>query len=100
MATVKDGPRWTRLRHAGRVVGSSDWVIDLDIKGFFDNIPQERIPEAVAHHTDLGWVLLYVKRWLGAPVQQADGSVVERDKGTPQGAPVAPPTQVATSSSR
>jgi RNA-directed DNA polymerase len=68
----------------------SDWVIDLDIKGFFDNLPQDRILAAVAHHTDLKWVLLYVQRWLAAPVQQQDGSLVGRDKGTPQGAPISP----------
>lgn len=68
----------------------SDWVIDLDIKGFFDNVPWDRILAAVAHHTDLKWVLLYVERWLAAPAQRPDGSVVERDKGTPQGAPISP----------
>lgn len=68
----------------------SDWVIDLDIKGFFDNVPRDRMLEAVAHHTDLKWVLLYVQRWLAAPAQQRDGSVVERDRGTPQGAPISP----------
>ncbi|MQB02037.1 MAG: group II intron reverse transcriptase/maturase [Actinobacteria bacterium] len=68
----------------------SDWVIDLDIKGFFDNVPWEQILSAVAHHTDLTWVRLYVQRWLAAPAQRPDGSVVERVKGTPQGAPVSP----------
>jgi len=68
----------------------SDWVIDLDIKGFFDNVPWQQILAAVAHHTDLRWVLMYVERWLAAPVQHPDGSVVERAKGTPQGAPVSP----------
>ncbi len=68
----------------------SSWVIDLDIKGFFDNIPHDRILAAVAHHTDLKWVLLYVQRWLAAPVQQQDGSVARRGKGTPQGAPISP----------
>ena len=68
----------------------SSWVIDLDIKGFFDNIPHDRILAAVAHHTDLKWVLLYVQRWLAAPVQQQDGPVARREKGTPQGAPISP----------
>jgi len=68
----------------------SDWVIDLDVKGFFDNVPHDRILAAVAHHTDLKWVLLYVGRWLVAPARQPDGSVVERDRGTPQGAPISP----------
>jgi RNA-directed DNA polymerase len=68
----------------------SDWVIDLDIKGFFDNVPWDRTLAAVAHHTDLKWVRLYVERWLAAPAQQPDGSVVERDRGTSQGAPISP----------
>jgi RNA-directed DNA polymerase len=68
----------------------SDWVIDLDIKGFFDNVPWDRILETVAHHTDLKWVRLYVQRWLAAPVQHPDGAVIARDRGTPQGAPISP----------
>lgn len=67
-----------------------DWVIDLDIKSFFDTIPHELIERAVAHHTDLSWVRLYVKRWLNAPVERADGTRVERTKGTPQGSVVSP----------
>jgi len=67
-----------------------DWVIDLDIKSFFDTISHELIERAVAHHTDLGWVHLYVKRWLNAPVERADGTLMERTKGTPQGSVVSP----------
>ena len=67
-----------------------DWVIDLDIKGFFDTISHELIERAVAHHTNLGWVRLYVKRWLTAPVERADGTLIERTKGTPQGSVVSP----------
>ncbi len=58
-----------------------DWVIDLDIKGFFDAIPHDLVERAVAHHTDLAWVRLYVSRWLRAPVEMADGRVRERTKG-------------------
>jgi RNA-directed DNA polymerase len=54
-----------------------DWVIDLDIKSFFDTIPHDLIEKAVAHHTELGWVRLYVKRWLRAPVEHADGTRME-----------------------
>ncbi|MGH3739191.1 MAG: reverse transcriptase domain-containing protein, partial [Micromonosporaceae bacterium] len=61
------------------------WVIDLDIQGFFDNVPHEPILRAVEKHTDKPWVLLYVKRWLAAPVQRPDGTLAERDRGTPQG---------------
>ncbi|RXS64593.1 hypothetical protein EST92_30620 [Streptomyces sp. TM32] len=61
------------------------WVIDLDIQGFFDNVPHGPIIAALERHTNLSWVLLYVKRWLVAPVQQPDGTLAGREKGTPQG---------------
>jgi retron-type reverse transcriptase len=67
-----------------------DWVIDLDIKSFFDTIPHDLIEKAVARHTELGWVRLYVKRWLKAPVERADGTHMERAQGTPQGSVVSP----------
>ena len=67
-----------------------DWVIDLDIKGFFDSIPHDLIERAVARHTDLPWVRLYVGRWLRAPMQRLDGSLEERTRGTPQGGVVSP----------
>jgi len=67
-----------------------DWVIDLDIKTFFDSIPHDLIEKAVAHHTDLAWLRLYVGRWLRAPIERADGSLLERTKGTPQGGVVSP----------
>jgi RNA-directed DNA polymerase len=66
------------------------WVIDLDIQTFFDSVPHEPILKAVAKHTDQPWVLLYVKRWLTAPVQQPDGTLQARDKGTPQGSAISP----------
>jgi len=68
----------------------SNWVIDLDIKSFFDTVPQDRILQAVAHHTESKWVRLYVERWLGSPSQMPDGSVVGRERGMPQGAPISP----------
>ena len=67
-----------------------DWVLDLDLKSFFDSVPWDLILKAVAHHTDLRWVLLYVERWLKAPLQREDGSLVERDRGTPQGSAISP----------
>lgn len=67
-----------------------DWVLDLDIKGFFDNIPHELLMKAVRKHTDCKWVLLYIERWLKAPVQQSIGTLTERTKGTPQGAVISP----------
>ena len=67
-----------------------DWVLDLDIKGFFDNIDWELMLKAVRRHTDCPWVLLYIERWLKAPVQMEDGSIVERTAGTPQGGVISP----------
>jgi group II intron reverse transcriptase/maturase len=66
------------------------WVIDLDIKAFFDTVPWDLIVKAVTAHTDAAWVLLYVRRWLAAPVQAPDGTLTERDRGTPQGSAVSP----------
>ncbi len=67
-----------------------DWVIDLDIRSFFDSIPWGLMLKAVSKHTDLRWVLLYVERWLKAPLQLADGTVVPRDRGIPQGSAISP----------
>jgi RNA-directed DNA polymerase len=67
-----------------------DWVVDLDIKAFFDSIPHDLIERAVAHHTDLAWVQLYVGRWLRAPIERQDGALLERTKGTPQGGVASP----------
>jgi hypothetical protein len=65
-------------------------VIDLDIKAFFDTIDHELLLKAVRHHTDCRWVLLYVERWLKAPMQTADGSIEPRTMGTPQGGVISP----------
>lgn len=67
-----------------------DWVLDIDIKGYFDSIDWELLLKAVRHHTDCPWVLLYIERWLKVPVQMEDGSVVPRTAGTPQGGVVSP----------
>jgi RNA-directed DNA polymerase len=68
----------------------SDYVIDLDIKGFFDNLDHELVMKTVRHHAEAPWVLLYIERWLRAPVQRQDGSREERTKGSPQGSVVSP----------
>src|SRR3989454_47748 len=68
----------------------ADWVIDLDIKAFFDSLDWGLVERAVAHHTDIPWVRLYVARWLRAPVQRPDGTTEPRTKGTPQGGVVSP----------
>jgi RNA-directed DNA polymerase len=67
-----------------------DWVVDLDIKGFFDNIDHDLLMRAVRHHTQDPWVLLYIERWLKAPVQWPGGELQARLKGTPQGGVVSP----------
>ena len=67
-----------------------DWVVDLDIRAFFDSVPWELMLRAVAHHTDQKWVVMYVERWLKAPMQGPDGTLVQRVKGTPQGSPISP----------
>jgi RNA-directed DNA polymerase len=68
----------------------ADWVVDLDIKAFFDTVPHDLVLRAVAHHTDQRWILLYVRRWLTAPLQREDGTLVARDRGTPQGSAISP----------
>jgi len=67
-----------------------DWVLDLDVRAFFDSVPHDLLLKAVAHHTDERWVLLYIERWLKAPMQMPDGTLVTREKGTPQGSPISP----------
>jgi len=66
------------------------WVIDLDVRGFFDNLDHALVLRAVGKYTQCAWVLLYLKRWLEAPAQLEDGTQVPRTKGTPQGGVVSP----------
>lgn len=67
-----------------------DWVLDLDIRKFFDSLDHDLVVKTVEANTADKWVLLYVKRWLKAPLQLPDGTRRERDKGTPQGSAVSP----------
>jgi group II intron reverse transcriptase/maturase len=67
-----------------------DWVIDLDVQKFFDTVPWDLVLKALEAVTTTAWVLLYVKRWLAAPVQLPDGTLQQRDRGTPQGSAVSP----------
>jgi RNA-directed DNA polymerase len=67
-----------------------DWVLDLDIKGFFDNIDHGLLMKALRKHTKSKWILLYVERWLKAPARLEDGTLTKRDKGTPQGGVISP----------
>jgi group II intron reverse transcriptase/maturase len=68
----------------------TNWVIDLDIQKFFDSVPWDLVVKAVQANTDLPWVVLYVKRWLEAPLQLPDGALQQRGRGTPQGSSVSP----------
>jgi RNA-directed DNA polymerase len=67
-----------------------DWVINLDIRDFFGSVDHDLVVKAVEANTDQPWVVLYVKRWLTAPVQYPDGTLVVPDRGTPQGSAVSP----------
>jgi RNA-directed DNA polymerase len=67
-----------------------DWVLDLDIESFFDRIDWKLLMRAVRQHTDCTWVLLYIERWLKAPVSMPDGNLVSRERGTPQGSVISP----------
>ena len=66
----------------------TDWVIDLDIQKFFDSVDHALMVKAVEAHADVPWVVLYVKRWLSAPLALPDGTLRQRDRGTPQGSAV------------
>ncbi len=67
-----------------------DWVLDLDIRSFFDNLDQTLLMRAVKKHAKDQWLVLYIERWLKAPVQEEDGQLVPREKGTPQGGVASP----------
>jgi len=67
-----------------------DWVVEFDIKGLFDNIDHELLMRAVRKHCTTPWVLLYVERWLKAPMEAANGERVARERGTPQAGVVSP----------
>ncbi len=78
------------VRQARQHCWRHDFVLDIDVKGYFDSIDWELLLKAVRHHTDCPWVLLYIKRWLKVPVQMEDGSVMPRMSGTPQGGVISP----------
>ena len=68
----------------------NDWVLDLDIKGFFDNLDHGITMMLLRKHTECKWIILYVERWLKAPAQLEDGTLCQRTKGTPQGGVISP----------
>ncbi len=67
-----------------------DWLVDLDIRKCFDTIPHDLLTRAVQKHTQCKWILLYIQRWLKAPVQQPDGTIIHRERGIPQGGSLSP----------
>nr|WP_114835493.1 group II intron reverse transcriptase/maturase [Aquicella lusitana] len=68
----------------------NNFVLDVDIKGFFDNLDHELLMKAVCKHTSCKWVILYIERWLKAPMQHGNGQLEQRNKGTPQGGVISP----------
>ena len=74
-------------------------MVEFDIRGLFDNLDHGLLMTALRKHCQEPWILLYVERWLKAPMQSADGQLQARDKGTPQGGVVTPRTQKAISAS-
>lgn len=69
---------------------TNNWVLEFDIKGLFDNLDHELLMKLVKKHTDNKWVIIYIERWLKAPIQMPDGTSVARNKGVPQGGVVSP----------
>ncbi|MEJ2418367.1 MAG: group II intron reverse transcriptase/maturase, partial [Exilibacterium sp.] len=67
-----------------------NWVLEFDVKGAFDNVDHELMLKAVKHHTDCRWTILYIERWLKAPLQNAQGELIARTQGTPQGGVISP----------
>jgi hypothetical protein len=94
------GSRFTRIQMSGdrgrsaldavalvrRRSWDYDWVVEFDIKGLFDNIDHELLLRALRKHCRIPWVLLYVERWLTAPMETPEGTLVTRERGTRKGA--------------
>ena len=86
-------PDWEAPESSGvcrRRCWEYDWIIDLDVQKFFDEVPWDLTLKAVRTVTDARWVLLYVQRWLAAPLKRPDGTLEQRERGTPQGSAVSP----------
>jgi hypothetical protein len=90
-----DAVGWARQR-----CWSFDWVCDLDIKHFFDNLDHDLLMKAVRKHAKEKWIVLYIERWLKAPAQDEEGNLTARERGTPQGGVITPLTQKVISSSK
>ena len=76
-----------------------DWLVEFDIKAAFDQIDHGLLLKAVRKHIKENWILRYIERWLTAPFETAQGTRLPRDRGTPQGGVVTPPTMLHTFSS-
>ncbi|MCK5090156.1 MAG: group II intron reverse transcriptase/maturase, partial [Hyphomicrobiaceae bacterium] len=83
--SAKDAVAATRTR-----CWKYDWVVEFDIKGAFDNLDHDLMMKALRKHTNCRWILLYVERWLQAPVVMANGEMRTRERGTPQGGVISP----------
>jgi group II intron reverse transcriptase/maturase len=67
------------------------WVIDMDIKSFFDEVDHELLMKAVERHVPESWIKMYIRRWLESPAQQSDGTLIQKEgRGTPQGGVISP----------
>jgi RNA-directed DNA polymerase len=73
-----------------------NWVCDLDIKGFFDNLDHELMMRAVKKHATEPWAVLYIERWLKAPAQDEAGNILKRERGTPQGGVISPASELVS----
>jgi group II intron reverse transcriptase/maturase len=78
------------VRQAAEQCRQKAWVLDLDIEGFFDNLDHDKLMQAVQKHTTEKWVLMYIERWLKAPIEHRDGSLEYPTKGSPQGGVISP----------
>ena len=67
-----------------------DWVVEFDISKFYDSLDHELLMRALRKNCQTPWVLLYVERWLKAPMETPDGELTERNAGTPQGGVISP----------
>ena len=85
MATVRGAVALDAVAVCRKRCWKQDWVLDLDVQTFFEVRSASLLVKAVEDHTSEPWVVLYVRRWLAAPMQSADGTLRQRDCGTPQG---------------
>ncbi len=90
MGTGRDARLWEAVGRCRERCWRYDWVIDLDLRSFFDSLDHSLVLRALARHTSERWILLYVERWLEAPLQHEDGTLAARDRGSPQGSAISP----------